>query len=167
MEGVMTLNEAIDIYKNQLIRIGPRTCYCYFGIAGEETKEFMEFYEKGSLDLQVIDICKSALDERVITIIYDSKLQARCWTLKEFQKSSEWNAFKQNVVSTKEDKNVRRPKKLTYIQKRELAKIVDDPENYRLFTEDDYAWGVVRVDTSGGGGMKINEDDILWINKTI
>ena len=90
----MKLEEAINIYENQFVRIGPRTCYCYFGVAGKEAKEFMEFYEKGSLELTVLDICKSLINENVITIIYDSDLQARCWTFKEFQKSSEWNEFK-------------------------------------------------------------------------
>ena len=158
----MILRECLWMYEGQKVRIGAFSAFLYFGVVDDELFRAIKKIDPGCMTKSVTSVYKSQLNDD-ICIIYESPIHGRFWFEHEFLKAKEnGNLFNQKAeVRTR----VKRPKTLTYQQKKKLSEIGYDPSEYRYLMEDEGAEGFIKVFKDSNGKMSYSDDSIVWISK--
>lgn len=159
----MILKDLLKNVEGRKVRIGAHSAFLYFGVVDKKMFEDLEKLDPGCLDKEILDMYHSFLENDELIIIYDSDAHGRFWFESEFKKAiREGRLFDKKEVHI----GVKRPKKLTYIQKRNLMNNGYNPEDYRFYMEDDGEEGFVKViNDSSSGKLKYDDSEIVWIRK--
>jgi len=101
----MTLEEAIDAYKGEKVKIGSKANFLYFGECNDALKKYMEVVDPCSLSFAITGIFNSELDEGWVIILYESERYGRFWFEWEFLKSMEHDIYEALKNGTYDPKN--------------------------------------------------------------
>lgn len=156
----MILRECLWKYEGRKVRIGAYSAFLYFGIVNDQLFKDLKKIDPGCMTKDILNVYKTSLNDDIV-IIYESNIHGRFWFEEEFLKAKEkGDLFNQKAeVRTK----VKRPKALTYPQKKKLAEAGFDPSEYRFLMEDEGVEGFIRVVKDQDGKMSYSDDSIVWL----
>ena len=156
----MILRECLWKYEGRKVRIGAYSAFLYFGIVNDELFRDLKKIDPGCMRKDVLSVYKASLNDDIV-IIYESNIHGRFWFEEEFLKAKEDG----NLFNQKEEvrTRVKRPKMLSYQQKKKLSEMGYDPSEYRFLMEDEGAEGFIKVEKDSNGKMSYSDESIVWI----
>lgn len=157
----MILKDCLLRYEGRKVRIGAYSAFIYFGVVDENLIADLKKIDPGCMKKEIMSVYKASLNDDIV-ILYDSNIHGRFWFESEFLKAKE----KGQLLNKKEVRiGVKKPKALTYQQKKKLSGSGFDPSEYRFLMEEDGAEGFIKVSTDDKGKMSYSDESIIWLSK--